>query len=262
MRHFLTLLFWLGAVMGMAQTADSTSAAVKMKWSAGGVFMFMGSSIDHHYYDRDNGLYIPQTPIVWFGPSRMAGGIMQGSQTPFHLSGGFPSQMDCGFTLMQFSRNLYKGIAGFSVGLQVEGQSCTFSDDYVAKGADDRVEFVSTKSAVKNNRLSSCFARVPLLVGVQTPRRWLSLQTGLGLYAGGSKYHVEVEGSDEKHHLHTSHVGVQWLLAAGIGPVLVTYTHHLTPLFTLTNGTKAYPSSFTVGIDVFYFISRFTGHRE
>ena len=43
---------------------------------------------------------------------------------------------------------------------------------------------------------------------------------------------------------------------------LVTYTHHLTPLFTLTNGTKAYPSSFTVGIDVFYFISRFTGHRE
>ena len=80
------------------------------------------------------------------------------------------------------------------------------------------------------------------------------------LYLSSSKN--EVEGSDEKHHLHTSHVGVQWLLAAGIGPVLVTSPHHLTPLFTLTDGTKAYPSSFTVGIDVFYFISRFTGHRE
>ena len=79
------------------------------------------------------------------------------------------------------------------------------------------------------------------------------MQTGLGLYAGGSKW----EDKSESHPLlHTRHVGAQWLLIAGVGPVTVNYTQNLTPLFKLEDGTKAYPSSLTVGVDIWYLMCR------
>lgn len=53
------------------------------------------------------------------------------------------------------------------------------------------------------------------------------------------------------------HVGAQWLVTAGIGPFTVNFTQNLTPHIKLADGTKAYPSSLTIGLDLWYAMCRF-----
>jgi len=239
MKYVFTLLLTFVAYMGMAQSGEGTSPDEKLKWSAGGLLMLLAPDTDDSYYEKDEERYVPQTTMIWLGSSRLSDGIMHGSQSPFHLKNGSLSQMEAGVTFLQFSRNLYQGLAGYSVGLQFVGTSYAFKD--------------------YDNDLDMYAARIPLLVGIQTPKRWLSLQTGLGLYAGGSKW----EDKSESHpHLHTRHVGAQWLLTAGVGPVTVNYTQNLTPLFKLSDGIKAYPSSFTVGVDIWYLMCRFFHKKD
>jgi hypothetical protein len=246
MKHVIIFLFSLVTISGMAQTesGEEISPDEKLKWSVGGFFMLMAPYADDSYYEKDEERYVPQTTTVWLGSTRLSDGILKGSQSPFHLRNGFLKQQEGGVTFLQFSRNLYRGVAGYSVGLQFVGTSYAFKD--------------------YDNDLDMYAVRIPLLVGIQTPKRWLSLQTGLGLYAGGSKYKYRYKGEDksDKHHLHTSHVGVQWLLTAGIGPVTVNYTQNLTPLFKLADGTNAYPSSFTVGIDIWYLMCRLSHKKD
>ena len=238
MKYVFTLFFTLIAMLGMAQSEEEVSPNEKLKWSAGGLFMLLAPSVDDSYYEKDKERYVPQTTMVWFGSTRLSDGILQGSQSPFHLKSGFLKQREGGVTFLQFSRNLYRGMAGYTVGLQFVGTTYAFSDD--------------------DNELTFYSARIPLLVGIQTPKRWLSIQTGLGLYAGGGKW----ENDSDHQGLHTSHVGVQWLMTAGIGPVTVNYTQNLTHLFKLADGTKAYPSSFTVGVDIWYLMCRLLHKKD
>ena len=259
MRHAITLLFALVAFSGMAQTEEQSAPDEKWKWSVGGLFTLMAPYGDHHYYDKDKERYVPQTSMVWMGSSRISDGIMHGNRPQFHLREGFFKQVDAGWTMLQLSRNLYKGIAGYSIGLQFEGSTYNFSRHCIAKSRGGRIDFEATEAELEENDLFSFHVRIPLLVGVQTPKRWLSLQTGLGLYVGGSKYEYRFKGRDEmeSHHFHTSHVGAQWLVTAGIGPFTVNFTQNLTPHFKLADGTKAYPSSLTIGFDLWYAMCRF-----
>ena len=224
--------------MAQTESGEEISPDEKLKWSVGGFFMLMAPYADDSYYEKDEERYVPQTTTVWLGSTRLSDGILKGSQSPFHLRNGFLKQQEGGVTFLQFSRNLYRGLAGYTVGLQFVGTSYAFKD--------------------YDNDLDMYAVRIPLLVGIQTPKRWLSLQTGLGLYAGGSKW----KDKSDDHGLHTSHVGVQWLLTAGIGPVTVNYTQNLTHLFKLADGTKAYPSSFTVGVDIWYLMCRLLHKKD
>ena len=231
MKHVIIFLFSLVTISGMAQTesGEEISPDEKLKWSVGGFFMLMAPYADDSYYEKDEERYVPQTTTVWLGSTRLSDGILKGSQSPFHLRNGFLKQQEGGVTFLQFSRNLYRGVAGYSVGLQFVGTSYAFKD--------------------YDNDLDMYAVRIPLLVGI----------TGLGLYAGGSKW----EDKSESHPLlHTRHVGAQWLLIAGVGPVTVNYTQNLTPLFKLTDGTKAYPSSFTVGVDIWYLMCRLIHKKD
>ena len=52
------------------------------------------------------------------------------------------------------------------------------------------------------------------------------------------------------------------LVTAGLGPLTVSYSHNLTPLFRLSDVTKARPSSLSVGLDLWYFFCRFTHPKK
>ena len=117
MKYILTLILSLVALMGMAQSEEKISPDEKLKWSAGGLFMLMAPYADDSYYEKDEERYVPQTSMVWLGSTRLSDRILQGSQSPFHLRNGFLKQQEGGVTFLQFSRNLYRGLAGYTVGL-------------------------------------------------------------------------------------------------------------------------------------------------
>lgn len=217
-------------------------------------------SVRNIYYDnRLSERYDPQLPWIWYGPTQLSDGIMGSSNNDaYHLRHGTFRKTEYGFTFLQISRNLYRGIFGYSVALQMVGYNYQIDPWLLAKKEGHSVAFEPTDVRLKDNDLSFFGVRIPFLMGVQTYGRQLSLQTGVGLYVGGSDYEfcLPNEKRSEKRHLHTRNFGAQWLVTAGIGPITFSYTQNLVPLFKLTDGTEAYPSSFTLGIDLGYWIRR------
>ena len=233
----------------------------KDQWGAGGLISLMAPtlSVKNIYYDNTNSeRYDPQWPTIWFGPSWIRSGIMGNSYPGFHIRHGVFRKHDFGFTLLQISKNLYRGIAGVSAGLQFGGNTYDISLQrmMIKEGHDVAMEPLSEK--LKDNTLSFTYVRIPVMVGLQTYGRQLSLQTGIGLYVGGSQYSYKQRGDDKPadHHLHTQNFGAQWMVMAGIGPVTLTFSQYLLPLYKLTDGTKAYPASLTVGFDINYWMRR------
>ena len=236
-KTLLTGLLATVTLSGMAQTDESASPRYKENWAIGGFLTLLAPEPD--YYDKNLERYNPPSPMICLGSSWLNGGIMGDRQAQFHLRSGVFNKIDCGFTMLQVSRNLYRGVVGVTVGFQAGGYTYNISKNYSAKKDGHRVEIVPSDENDKEDDLSFTAVRIPLLIGAQTNNRLFSLQTGLGL-------------------CHTSRFGVQWLVTAGLGPITINYSQSLTPLFELNDGTKAYPSSLTVGFDLWYYFCRFT----
>ena len=227
----------------------------------GGLITLMAPtwSFKNNYYDNTNSeRYDPQWPFIWFGSSWLTSGIMGHSYPGYHLRSGVFNKREFGMTYFDVSKNLYRGIVGYAVGLQFVANSYDLSLSHLAKRVGDDVEFVPQEEKFRNNYLDFYYVRIPFLIGVQTYGRQLSLQTGPAVYVGGSTYNYRLRGEEksEDHHLHTQNFGAQWMVMAGIGPLTVTYTQQLVHLFRLSDGTKAYPSSLTVGFDFWYWARR------
>lgn len=233
----ITALLAFYTISGMAQTEESQASRGKQKWAVGGFLTLLAPEPD--YYDKTLERYNPPTQMVWFGSSWLNGGMMGDRQAQFHLRSGVFNKIDCGFTILQISRNLYRGVVGVSTGLQFGGTMYNLSRGYGAEKDGYRVDIGPSDDNHKKDELSFAAVRIPLLIGAQTNNRLFSLQTGLGL-------------------CHTSRFGAQWLVTAGLGPVTINYSQNLTPLFKLSDGTKAYPSSFSIGFDLWYYLCRFT----
>ena len=236
-KTLLTGLLATVTLSGMAQTDESASPRYKENWAIGGFLTLLAPEPD--YYDKNLERYNPPSPMICFGSSWLNGGIMGDRQALFHLRSCVFNKFDCCFTMLQVSRNLYRGVVGVTVGFQAGGYTYNISKNYSAKKDGHRVEIVPSDENDKEGDLSFTAVRIPLLIGAQTNNRLFSLQTGLGL-------------------CHTSRFGVQWLVTAGLGPITINYSQSLTPLFELNDGTKAYPSSLTVGFDLWYYFCRFT----
>ncbi len=234
----------------------------KDQWSGGGLVPFClvpTLSFSKIPFDnKESERYDPQWPTIWFGPSWMGSSIMGSDHPRFHIRHGVFRKQDLGFTVLQISRNLYRGIAGVSAGLQFVANSYDIALDQVMRRDGNDVRFESQDEALRENFLNFSCVRIPVMVGVQTYGRQLSLLTGLGLYVGGSRYTYRHRGEDrpEDHHLHTQNFGAQWMVMAGIGPVTLTFSQFLVPLYKLSDGTKAYPASLTVGFDFNYWMRR------
>lgn len=233
----ITALLSVLALSGMAQTEEPSSQKEIHNWAAGGLVGLLGAGPNPEYYDK-NIEYNPPTPVVWFGSSWLNGSMKEN----MNLRSGVFNKIDAGVTILQISRNLYNGVVGVSTSLQFCVTDYTLSSGFRAEKDGHRVNIVSSDEDQERNHLSFTAMRIPLLIGAQTHNRMFSLQTGFGL-------------------CHTSRFGAQWLVTAGLGPITFNYSKNLTPLFKLNDGTEAYPSSFTLGIDIMYMISLFS-HPE
>lgn len=164
----------------MSQTEESHAAREKQNWAFGGLITWLAP--DFNYYDKNLECYNPPTQMVWFGSSWLNGGMMGDRQAQSHLRSGVFNKIDCGFTILQISRNLYRGVVGISAGLQIGGPMYKLSSGYSADKDGYRVDIVPTDDNHKKDNLSFTIVRIPLLLGAQTNNRLFSLQTGLGLY--------------------------------------------------------------------------------
>jgi len=233
-RFNLAVLFIYVAITTMAQTNELTPVREKQKWAIGGLITFLAPDIEP--YDKNLECYNPPAPMVWFGPSLLNEGLLGNCQAEFHLRNGLFNKCECGFTVLQISRNLYHGVIGISTSLQFGGLSFGISRDFSVERDGRYVDFLPSNDYHKNHDLSFTYVRIPLLIGAQTNNRLFSLQTGLGL-------------------CYTYRPGLQWLSTAGIGPLTINLSQNLTHLFKLRDGSKAYPLSISIGLDVWYLLS-------
>ena len=229
-------LFTLLVPPTAAQTGETAASNTQENWAVSGLLClsYIGDLNDD---TRPSVCYNPPVPMLMLGSSWLNGGIKGDRQAQFPLRSGVFRKLAGGFTLLQVSRNLYRGIFGVSAGLQVGGYSYDVAPGYSAEKNGHRVEFVPADNEHKNDKLSFIMFRMPLMIGAHDRNRLFSLQTGLGL-------------------CYTSRPGAQWMLTAGVGPVTFNYSQNLTPLFKSGDGTNAYPSSFTIGLDILYLLTR------
>ena len=231
-RQIIIVVLLLSAQQGMAQDVEQQR---EEKWAHGGVLMLLAPDFD--YYDKDLVRYDPPSPFIWFGGSWLNGGMMGDPQAQFPLRSGALRKVDWGFTIFQVSRNLYRGNVGVTAGLQIAGYLYDVAPSYSVEKDGYRVAFMPKDKEHQRDELSFTALRIPLQIGAQTSNRLFSLQTGVAL-------------------LYTTRPGAQWLVTAGLGSLTINYSQNLTPLFKLADGTKAYPSSLTVGVDIWNFLCR------
>ncbi|MBO4851383.1 MAG: family 78 glycoside hydrolase catalytic domain [Prevotella sp.] len=202
--------------------------------------------------------YDPQLPAFWMGGSMLYDGVFGSKYEGFHLRPGVWRKMEFGFTFLQVSRNLYRGVFGVSTALQFAIENYEFQRDVVAVRKGYKTAFEPAPEKLRQNYLNNFSIRIPLLLGVQTRGRELSLQTGLILHGDRATYKNRYPDEKEavSQPFHGNHFRASWTTIAGIGPVTLSFTQSLVPLFRLTNGVKAYPSSLTVGFDMWYWDRR------
>jgi len=231
-RQIVIVALLLSAQQGMAQDVEQQQ---EEKWAYGGALMLLAPDFD--YYDKDLVRYDPPSPSIWFGGSWLNGGMMGDPQAQFPLRSGVFRKIDGGCTIFQVSRSLYRGNVGVTAGLQIASYAYDVIPNYSVEKDGYRVTLVPKDEEHQRDELSFIALRIPLQIGAQTSNHMFSLQTGVAL-------------------LYTTRPGAQWVVTAGLGPLTINYSQNLTPLFKLADGTKAYPSSLTVGIDIWNFLCR------
>ena len=232
LRQTIIVALLLFSRQGMAQNEGGKQ---KVDWVAGGLLMLMAPEIER--YDKDLVCYDPPSPMAWFGASWLNGGMMGDHHVQFPLRNGVFQKIDCGFTFFQLSRNLYRGNVGVTAALQVVGNMYGVARNYSVEKDGRHVAFISEDEEHQRDLLSFTALRIPLQIGVQTSNHLFSLQTGISL-------------------LYTTRPGAQWLATAAVGPLTINYSQNITPLFKLADGTKAYPSSLSIGVDIYNLLSR------
>ncbi len=231
-RQTIIVALLLFSQPGMAQNEGGKQT---VKWSIGGALKLLAPDIER--YDKGIVCYDPPSPMVWFGASWLNGGMMGDHHAQFPLRNGVFQKIDCGFTIFQLSRSLYRSNVGITAALQIGGSNYKVARNYSVEKEGYHVAFVPEDEEHQHDHLYYTALRIPLQIGVQTSNHLFSLQTGIGL-------------------LFTTRPGAQWLTTAAFGPLTISYSQNLTPLFKLPDGTKAYPSSLSIGVDIYYLLSR------
>ena len=153
----ITALLAFYTISGIAQTEESQTPREKQKWAVDGILMWLAPQLE--YYDKNIERYNPPVPWVWFGSSWLNGGMMGDRQAQFHLRSGVFNKIDCGFTILQISRNLYRGVVGVSAGLQFGATGYKLSSGYGAEKDGYRVDIGPSDDNHKKDELSFAAVR-------------------------------------------------------------------------------------------------------
>ena len=208
-------------------------------------------------------MFDPQIPVVWFGMSSLHDGIFGNYSGDFHLKDGKWRKTEFGITIWQFSKSFYLRCLGLTLGMQIYGSHYRLEDGTRALRWGNKVEFRNTDEFFRSNSIDISGLRIPVLIGYHTPYNIFSIATGLtlGIRRGDFEYSFHGENYQQSHenHLHVIFFSVDWTAIAALGPFTLTYNHSFIPLFKTVNNINAYPSSLSLGIDI-WWLHRIIGH--
>ena len=174
---------------------------------------------------------------------------------------GFLRQNEAGVTLLQLSKGLSRDIFGATTALQVGMGTIGLDRNYEATREDGKIQFVEAEEKLNSSSIKYLTLKVPVLLGVQDRRHRFSLLSGVSLdlcIPGRDLYYYGHQNDDKKHHwrIHANCFSANWQVMAGIGPLTISYTQSLIPLFELNDGTSIYPNSLCLGLDLWYLMRR------
>ena len=210
--------------------------------------------IQNNYFD-------PQLPAFWVGGMTLREGFLGHQAEGVPTKEGFLRQSEFGYTLLQLSKGLFSDSFGATSAFQVGMGIIGLDKDYEMKREEGNVGFVAVQETFSSSAMNYVFLRIPVLFGIQNRKHWLSLLSGPSLdfcVPGRDNYYYEYQNEEKEHHrrFHANLFSINWQVMAGIGPVTVSYSHSLVPLFKLTDGTSVYPSSLSIGLDLWYLLRR------
>ena len=211
----------------------------------------------HPYADT----FDPSYPFFWYGTSTFH---PNGSST-IPLRSGFGKHTELGLTFIDISKNLYKKSFGFTWALQMFFKRYEIEKDMMAQNVHGRLDFVPVSSGqqLKTNKITFYGARIPFVIGYQTPYKIFALRTGLNLNWNieDHVYEFSFSDNDKNHeeHIHINPITVDWTTIVSLGPLTLTYSRGLLPIFRLVNGKRVYETTLTFGLDL-WWRHRLKGH--
>ena len=214
-----------------------------------------------HYPDCSN-LFDPQLPAFWIGDMTLHEGFMGHKTDGVPVKEGFIRQNEAGVTMLQLSKGLFSNSSGATTALQVGMGTIGLDRDYEMTRENGKIGFDAVQETLSSSSIKYLFLRIPFLVGVQNRKHSLSLLSGLSLdfcVPGCDRYNYRHQNEDKDHHyrIHANLFSVNWQVMAGVGPVTISYSHSLSPLFSLTDGMRIFPSSINIGLDLWYLQRRY-----
>lgn len=206
-------------------------------------------------------LFDPQMPAFWVGSMTLRDGIMGHKADGVPTKKGFLRQNEAGVTLLQLSKGLSRDIFGATTALQVGMGTIGLDRNYEATREDGKIQFVEAEEKLSSSSIKYLTLKVPVLLGVQDRMHRFSLLSGVSLdlcIPGRDLYYYGHQNDDKKHHwrIHANCFSANWQVMAGIGPLTISYTQSLIPLFELNDGTSIYPNSLCLGLDLWYLMRR------
>ncbi len=195
----------------------------------------------------------PHFPSVWIGMSYLSESFLSGNDDGIH--GRRVKSFELGVTPVGFAVPLGKsGRYGLSFAAQIIWKHLCFDKDYgLSQPSGDLMSFTRLNTEAKGNNFNYLTFKIPVLYNMYT-----GYDTSWGLGLSGevrtnARYRLTMPGENgglETSTLRTKRFGLNMEVMIGFGPLTITASVGLTPLFKSDNGKKAYNNSVNVGIDI------------
>lgn len=208
----------------------------------------------------------PHYATVWFGMNFLTKGAFTNSSDGLHSrrTGSF----ELGVTPYSIAVPFNKGRTfGLTAAVQLAWVHQCFRRGYAMANDGGRIAYTQLEGDAKGNSINYGALRIPVMLSVQ--RDYESFHMSLGLSAEvrtNAEYRFKPSAATGDVHtpdgLKLRRFGLNLEYSLGMGPVILSATAGLTPLFKTGTGKNAYSMSAKVGLDVLELVRIVKGKNK
>ncbi len=196
----------------------------------------------------------PHYPTVWFGFTAPSKGVFSSSKGDTHLRRS--KSFELGFTPWSVAFPFNKARTfGLTAAVQVAWVHQCFQKDYGVSQDGDRFVYTQLDPRAKGNNMNYAAFRLPVMLSYQEDYSNAQMSLGLSFevrtnasYRLAPSDGMTTDGYPD--YLRLRRCGLNLEYSLSIGPVIMSATVGLTPLFKTQTGTNAYMHSAKLGVDV------------